>query len=264
MLSFNNFICFNLDILSKSKELCSEIEKLDGDFTNLQVALLTELKAKKESVEYLTTLISCLGGDGKDYVYRSWKKIVKNSFENLNDLFADLNVTVWNILDHYLLDYFVKVFGSQELKQRMENYKSVLKIFKKKTLVSDFIGCWKEAQKKRIILDSEELTVKYDKPTMTLADVDEFREKFAAKCFPSIIDYAAIINLGRFQTGCFIITYHVPEELVSKIISNMDSYQLFKDFNVLHIFNGSNKIYAKQCRRKLHSYDMRFLIRIIQ
>ena len=236
----------------KEEELCSEIEKLEKQFKNLKVNLLLEFKTMGKSVDEITAIISCIESDIRYYVYRSWKKMVKQKFENLEDLFNDLNVTVWNILDHYLLDYFVNDFGSEELKQSMEAYNSVLKIFKKRTLVLDFINCWKEAQRERDIPDSEKLTFKFVNPTMTLADLDKFREEFAAEHFPSFFHCSeAIMHYGRFQTGCFVVTFHVPKELASKIV--MDKYQLFDDFSVVHAYIGDKKIYEKEDESK-HAY----------
>jgi len=223
-----------------------EIGNLQEDFSELQVNLLTELKAIRKSVDDLTTLISCLRTDVNRYVYLSWKKIVKNDFENLNKLFTYLNATVWNILDHYLLEYFVNRLGSKELKTSMETYSSKLKKFKEDTLVSDFISCWKDAQKKRDIPDFEKITIKYDKDKTTLADLDDYREKFAMEFFPSLIDCASVIHLGRIQTGCFVVTFQIPKKMALELQKmKIEKCQLFDDFKVIYISIGNIKVYDR-------------------
>ena len=219
---------------------------LENKFTDLQVTLLKELKAVKKSVDDLTTKISCLKPDINRYVYHSWKKIVKNNFENLNELFTDLNATVWTIIDHYLLEYFINDFGSKEIKVDMKVYSSEVKKFKEETLVSDFISCWKEAQSDRDIPDFEKIKIKYDKECTTLADLDEFREKFTIKFLPSLTDCTSLIYFGKFEKGSYVVTLHIPNELALDLLNKtLRNCQLFDDFNVVHIFIGKIKVYDK-------------------
>ena len=222
----------------------SAIKKLEKKFSDLQCILLQELKDNKKSVDYLTTRISCLQPDINRYVYRSWKKIVKNNFENLNELFTDLNATVWTILDHYLLEYFIDDFGSEQLKIDMKVYSTELKMFKEKTLVSDFISCYKKAQKDRDIPDFEKMITKFDKDDATLADLDKYRENFKTDYFPSLIDCVSVIYFGKIQTGCLVFTLNIPSELAADLLNKkLTECQLFDDFKVIHIFVGIIKVY---------------------
>ena len=231
-------------VSSKKELICLEIKMLEDKFSELQCKLLQELKDNKKSVDYLTTKISCLKPDINQYVYRSWKKIVRNNFENLNELFADLNATVWTILDHYLLEYFIHDFGSEQLKFDMEGYSTELKNFKEKTLVSDFISCYKKAQKDRDIPGFEKVTTKFNKDDATLVDLDEYRENFKTDYFPSLIDSASIIYFGKYETGCLVFTLNIPSELAADLLDKkLRKCQLFDDFKVIHIFVGKTKVY---------------------
>ena len=58
-----------------------------------------------------------------------------------DDLWAKLN-NYWNFLNFDLLEHIVSIFGSEELKQKMESYKHDLQFFRKATRVCDFISCW--------------------------------------------------------------------------------------------------------------------------
>ena len=201
-------------IFYQKKELiCSSIRMLEDKFTDLQVTLLNELKALKKSADDLTAIVSCLPPGINRYVYTSWRKIVVNNFTNLNVLFTDLNATVWTILDYYLLEHFINKFGCETLIENMAIYAMKLKIFKKETLVSDFRICWREAQKDRDIPDFEKIKIKYDEESTTLADLDEFREKFTNQYLPSLSDCTSLIYFGKFQKGSCVVTFHIPNEL---------------------------------------------------
>ena len=182
---------------------------LENKFVKLQVTLLSQLKAMNVSVDDLILQISCI--PSVNVVYHSWKKIVKNDFKNLNALFTDLNGTVWSILDPYLLEYLINICEIEELKKDMKIYSTELILFKEKTLVSDFISCWKEGLNRIAIPDFEEITINCDKKISTLADLDEFRKNLKIRFLPSLTDIITLIYFGRFK-GIDIVTSHdVPE-----------------------------------------------------
>ena len=182
---------------------------LENKFAKLQVTLLLELKAMNVSVDDLVLQISCL--PSVNVVYHSWKKIVQKDFRNLNELWTDLNCTVWSILDPYLIEYFIKKFGSEELKKDMKIYSTELIIFKEKTLVSDFISCWKEALSRRAVPDFEKFIIKYDKKISTLADLDEFRKKINIRFHPSLTDCLTLIDFGRLKATESVTSHDGPE-----------------------------------------------------
>jgi len=178
--------------------------------------------------------ISTLKSDVKNYVHRTWKNIAKGH-KNLFDLFSDLNATVWTIVDHYLLDYLVGKHGSKELQEKMDIYSSKLQEFKKSTRITDFITCWKEAQKERKVPGLDEVKIKSD----------------TAELFPTTLDCASIIHFGSFKKGCFIVTFQVPKEMTAKLATmDVKKCQLFDDFKVVHISIGDKKMYEDFDRGK--------------
>ena len=58
-----------------------------------------------------------------------------------DDLWAKLN-NYWNFLNFDLLEHIVSIFGSEDLKQKMESYEHDLQSFRKSTRLCDFIHCW--------------------------------------------------------------------------------------------------------------------------
>ena len=219
---------------------------LENKFRNIQATLLNELKAVKTSVDDLTTSLSCLTPSINRYVYLSWSKIVEKDFKNLNVLFTDLNATVWTILDYYILQCFINTFGSEKLVEKMEIYAMELKIFMKETLVSDFIVCWEEAQNTRTIPGFEKIKIKCDKENTTLADLDEFRKKFAIKFLPSLSDCTSLIYFETFQKGSCVVTFNIPYELAVYLQNKcFQNCQLFDDFKLIHIFIGKSMVYDR-------------------
>jgi len=221
------------------------LNKLENEFTDLQESVLNKLKARKVSVEWLTTKISCLKSDVNRYVYNSWRKIVERNFGNLNTLFTDLNAHVWTILDYYLLAHIIENLKSEELNQKLKSYTKQLDAFKKTTLVSEFITVWRDAQTEHDIPDFENICIQYDGAPNTLADLDEFRNSFTTRYFPSLIDCSSCIYYGRFQKEFSIsqITLQVPSEMAKELLTKPDETDyLFRKYKVIRMFVGKSEV----------------------
>ena len=178
---------------------------------------MNELKTKPNevSVDTLISKISCMKAEVMRYAYNSWRKTVKRIFHNLDELFTYLNADVWTIFDYYLLAYLIKSLGSEQLKTKLEVYVVKLDNFKKTTLVSDFIYCWKDILHETSNPEFEKIIIKYDETRTTLADLeDDIRNKIKAKYFPSLLECVSCIFLGRFQKATCVraVTFQVPKE----------------------------------------------------
>ena len=207
---------------SRSKpRVSSELHEIEDRFTLLKESLLNELKTKPNeiSVNFLKSKISCMKAEVMRYAYNSWRKIVKRTFHNLDELFTYLNADVWTIFDYYLLAYIIESLGSEQLKGKLEVYVVKLDNFKKTTLVSDFMCCWKDILHETSNPDFEKIVIKYDKALTTLADLeDDIRKKVKVKYFPALLECVSCIYYGRFQkeNRGRAITFQIPEETISE------------------------------------------------
>ena len=218
--------------------------KLELRFSDLAESLLSHLKNFGICVGKLTSLISLLPRSINVYVFPMWQKICKriNSDETLDNLFAILNMEIWNILDYNLLEYFIKRYGNRDLKRRMNGYISKLVRFKKDTLVMEFIECWDGHN--RDIPDYEEVKVKFDKGSLTLADLDVFRKKLMRKCFPSLLNFAGWMYYKHFEEGCFLVSLLLPEQLAMLLKEHINSIcMLLKEYQVKEVILREMVIY---------------------
>ena len=84
-------------------------------------------------------------------------------------------------MDYNLLEYFILKYGNPLLKSTMNDCFVELDIFKKETLVVQFIDCWEGHN--RDIPTYEGIMVKFKKHTSTLAKLDAFHKKLMTMCF---------------------------------------------------------------------------------
>ena len=131
-----------------------------------------------------------------------------------DDLWAKLN-NYWNFLNFDLLEHIVNIFGSEDLKQKMESYKHDLQSFRKTTRVCDFISCWpvrgQTPPKKE--LRKFVAKMKHDWDNCTLEDLETLRGVITRKFF--IPGFA--FRLRKIKKGCIAITWLVPAPLVKTL-----------------------------------------------
>ena len=229
--------------------LSDKIDDLESKFLDLAQRLLAHLKNNNFHVERLTSCISLLPCSINIYVFPMWKKICKKvaDDETLDSLFTILNMEVWNILDYKLLEHFIKKCGNKKLKNELDKYVSGLKKFKKGTLVTDFVECW--GSHNREIPECDEIKVKFDKRSLTLAQLDAFRKTLARKCIPSLLDYAGWICYKHFQGGCFVVSWALPSQLVPLFKYHIECMQrVLVDYEVKEVVLGGIVVYD-HCKR---------------
>ena len=223
--------------------LQDEVKKLEKEFSKLAQQLLRQLKKENKTVDDLTSIISSLPGGVNIYVYGSWKKIVDQTFKNLDTLFSKLNAEVWTFLDYYLVCHITDELNVEDLSLKMTEYICAIQEFKKRTFVMPFIECWKGHP--RNIPDYEKVAIKLNDTNITLARLDDLREGLKQAYFPSLSSCAACIYYDHFDKGCFIVVLLFPNMLVKILKESIRQCSLFDIFNIAYISIQDEIIYRK-------------------
>ena len=103
------------------------------------------------------------------------------TFQNI---WTKLNL-YWDILNYGLLEHVINVFGSDELKQQMQDYVHELSTFKQRTRLCDFIETWPCRDEGLPEDRLKKLVVKMGKEwsQCTLQDLESFNKKLVHKFF---------------------------------------------------------------------------------
>ena len=146
---------------------------------------------------------------------------------DLIELFGSLNYNV-NYLSYHLVEHLILQFDL-EIKGEMEAYKEDLRQFREKTPLKLF----HQTQKKRHIdppSKFEKVVAKFEWPEnrddITLEDVEKFRQEYAYSY--GLRDCAMM--LSEIFPNCFIVTWLVPESVVTKLKVNVPTHILRKYF----------------------------------
>ena len=249
LINFNSSVTIhhNYIIESSFAALKQRIEDLEYEFSDLAGSLSLHLQCNDIGVEHLTRCISVLPSSVNIYVYPMWKKICTKTDTNktLNSLFTILNKEVWNFLDYNLLQYFIKKFGDKDLRERMNDYVSELNKFKEETLVEKLIDCWDGHNRK--IPDYEEVTFEFNKHTLTLARLDQFRKKLTENCIRPLEGFAEWIYYNHFHPGSFVVSWILPEQLAKLLLEHIkDIYMLLEEYQVRQVILRGTAIYTLQ------------------
>ena len=190
------------------------IEEMKKEFRTLKKDVRECLEKQRVPVDQVADSLTSLSPDDEEYHKLYTKSHINDLFkaDNVAEQFGTMNFH-WNYLDPSLLDHLVRDFNLEEVKGEMETYKSDLGQFRKNTPLTLFC----RAQRKRSI----DLPPKFRKviaefkwpQTVTLEDVEQFRQEYASHY--GLHEFAMM--LAKVRSGCFIVTWFVPESVVEKL-----------------------------------------------
>lgn len=227
-----------------SQHLKEEVKDLEGKFCRLTRTLLQKLKKENKTVDDLTSIISSLPGDIKNYVYDSWLNIIdQSSFKTLDALFTRLNADVWTFLDYYLVHYIIGELGYQSLSLEMDTYVNLIKKFKERTTLMQLITSWKGHPQN--LSNYQRVKLKTAKENITLAELDILREGFGQNFFPSLSKCASCIYYDHFDPGCCIVTLLFPVQLATILKQNFVACSWLRKFDICFISVEDVLLYEK-------------------
>ena len=150
------------------------------------------------------------------------------TFENI---WIKLNL-YWDFLNYALLEHVINVFGSENLKQQMQNYVHELSTFKQTTRLCDFIESWPcrddgppEDRLKKVVVK-----MKCEWSQCTLQDVELFKKALVHKFFLPEFD----ILLQNAERGCVCVMWLASPSIATLLQQNLADIEtkLFKNHNV--------------------------------
>ena len=147
--------------------------------------------------------------------------------ENLTNILPPLTfVNIWTILNLYwdflnydLLEHVVSNFGSDDLKQQMQDYVVELSTFKQTTRLCDFIESWPcrddgppEDRLRKVVVK-----MKHEWSQCTLRDVESFKKALVHKFFLPEFD----ILLQKAERGCVCVTWLTSPSIATLLQQNL-------------------------------------------
>ena len=125
----------------------------------------------------------------------------------------------WDFLNYGLLQHVISNFGSEDLKQQMQDYVDELSTFKKKTRLCDFIESWPcrddgppEDRLKKVVIK-----MKHEWSQCTLQDVESFKKALVHKFFLPEFD----ILLQKAERGCVCVTWLTSPSIATLLQQNL-------------------------------------------
>ncbi|CAI8056269.1 hypothetical protein GBAR_LOCUS30657, partial [Geodia barretti] len=120
----------------------------------------------------------------------------------------------YDYLHYTLLKYVVDLYGSDDLKKKMEKYENKMKAFRKETRLEVFSDvCADEPEDINGRFTTMVSKQDMDWRTATLEDVEKFRIQVCREL--SLYDFS--LNLMKVARGCVEVTWRVPRSLVTYI-----------------------------------------------
>ena len=241
-----------LSLATSTEEVKRMIAELDNEFENLKIAIRECLERQRVLVSKVTDALTSLSPDCEE----QHKKLFTESHiralgqaPNIFMLFIIMN-PYWNYLDPGLLEHLVKKCHLEVMKQQIENYKSDLQQFRKKTPLKIFCQTQKRKRKK-FDEDFKEMVAEFHWPeNVTLEDVEEFRQEYASEYNL----HKCAMMIAHIRHGSYIITWFIPESVVEKLKAKVPR-EIFKKYCVTKLEIAGTCVYRSRKAQKVSGTD---------
>ena len=208
----------------ESVDVASKIENLEYRFNNLQTRIIKELSTKpgitvKEILNQLTRLPLSLR---REYESSITKRIPSMRTETqVDELFIHLN-PLTSFIDYGLIEYVIKMFGSEALRQDMRSYCSQIVKFMKETTIKellDHLPGQTDIPPKFSLIEAK---IGQNASECTLEQLNTIRKRYCSELRLSEIVFHLVAVV---ESNSFIVRWLVPSVLVYRIMqftSNVD------------------------------------------
>ena len=230
---------------TKHDDIDATIEDFEDRFCSLQNRVLRELVISSiDTSSFLNTITLLPEKLKKEYEVAIVDMLPTLSCqESINQLFYHLNFLI-SFIDYGLLEYIIKIFGSDILKADMRSYVSDMRMFMEQTTVQQLINCsYLTGQRKPppnfTILRKK---IGQDACSCTLAKINKLRLRFSAEAKLSHIVFHLI---ALEDSSSFIVSFLVPSALVSDTIVSAKklSDRFFQREKIVSISIGNKWLY---------------------
>ena len=188
----------------------------------------TRKAVQKQSpgIEEFRQKITLLPSSVKEEYQKCLEEILPkiNQAETIEAIFGYLNL-LWNYLDFGLLQHVIQVYGDEELKKKMEEYNTAVKIFRDETPLDLFLRAQPKRQYREVPdglkCNLKKVMFKHNNFTLNsfLSEVESYRQQLA--CEFSLPVFAVILE--QIETGSVSTVWLVPPSVAAKMKEQMQS-----------------------------------------
>ena len=182
------------------------------------------------------------------------RSFIKNELTNIPPPLTYVKIwtilnTYWDFLNYGFLEHVINRCGSEDLKQKMQDYIGKLSAFKQTTRLCDFIESWPcrddgtpEDRLKKVVAK-----MKHDWSQCTLQDLELFKKALVHKFFLPEFD----ILLQKAEKGCVCVTWLTSPSIATLLQRNLANIEteFFKKHGIDAVTVDGQDIYLTPVKR---------------
>ena len=199
--------------------VADQVRYFDSTFRSLVNKAYQEVNGKMEPSDFLSR-VTCLPisdrTQHRSFVEKKLTNIPQSA--TIVNIWTILNL-YWDFLNYGLLEHVIRNFGSEDLKQNMQEYVHELSVFKQTTRLCDFIESWPcrddgppEDRLKKVVVK-----MKHEWSQCTLQDMESFKKALVHKFFLPELD----ILLQKAERGCVCVTWLTSPSIATLLQQNL-------------------------------------------
>ena len=192
------------------------IGQLEHHFSDLQEQTVTQLNDKQISVRKILNALTMLPIQMRKEYETAIEKKLRTLVEqrSIDELFLHLN-PLFSFLDYGLLEYIVRKFCNNKLKQDMTSYGNKIHVFMKQTTVMHLMDYFPGQQEVPLHYSVLKANINENMFTFTLEQLNQLRRKY---CCEARLSELVCVIIGIEKSNSFSVSFLVPTDLIPDLI----------------------------------------------
>ncbi len=206
---------------------------METRFSEISHFILKELTKKEVNIEELQKEIPFLP-------QRLRRSSVGRQTSDIGKIFAYLDANIWNFIDYGLLAAIIDLYGSEQLKENMENFERDVSVFEQQTTLSQLTEYWPGRQH----IPREDLQcditfrIRKNPDKCLLEQLRFLRKEFCDQFLPPKSELSMLY--GSFTYGSLVIKLYIPIDLIPDLVTGVNqpgsaSFFVSREIESFHI-----------------------------
>ena len=226
-----------------------QVRNFDSTFRSLVNKAYREVNGKMKPEDFLSQ-VTCLPPSDRTQ-HRSF---VEKKLTHIPPPITFVNIWTilnlyWDFLNYGLLEHVIINFGSDGLKQQMQDYVDKLSTFKQTTRLCDFIQSWpcRDDGPPEDLLKKVVVKMNHEWSQCTLQDVESFKKALVHKFFLPKFD----ILLQKAEKGCVCVTWLTSPSTATLLQQNLANIEteFFKKHGIDAVTIDGHDVYLTPVKK---------------
>ena len=128
-----------------------------------------------------------------------------------------------SFIDYMLVEHVINLYGSDQLKEKMESYLKDVSLFEQRSTVSQFIQFWPGRRDTSISRKDIDFQIRKEPDSCSFEQMKLLKKDFCNQFLPSKSEL--VVLYGNFSQGSVVMKLYIPASFIPSLIGRISKHE---------------------------------------